>query len=209
MESLMISSCRNLAILLLGPLACAGQEQGTPTFRANITLIEFSLVALDTNGKPVTDLKKDEIRIDESGKYRDVAFFRFARGGATDQIDRLPPGDFSNQSDRVPSVRRNLSAIVFDTINTAPVGGGFGPLQESNYQETTRAQMLHYEYRNACDYECGPMAEIKYAGDSAHGAAACGPRDCDLWDPNCRGEIQSCNGPVGGNYWRPGNSDDG
>src|SRR5580704_16914705 len=96
---------RNLAILVAGAFLCAGQELGTPTFRTGTTLIEFSVVALDVSGNPVTDLKKEDILITELGKRRDVAFFRFEGTGGNGQVQRLLPGEFSNRSERLQSLR--------------------------------------------------------------------------------------------------------
>ncbi len=135
---------RTLAILVVGALSCAAQDPEPTIFRSGATLIEFNVVALDPQGKPVTDLKKEEVLIDEAGKRRDIAFFRFERNSGTEAMERLPAGDFSNRTERLPSLRRNICAIALDTINTAPVSGGFGRLQESNYQQTTRVQLLRY-----------------------------------------------------------------
>jgi VWFA-related protein len=135
---------RVLTIFAAGAILCAGQDAGIPAFRSATTLIEFSVVALNASGKPVTDLKKEDTLISERGKQRDVAYFRFDGARGTDEVQQLPPGDFSNRSDRLPSLRRSLAAIVMDTVNTAPVGGLAGLLQESDYQETTRAQILRY-----------------------------------------------------------------
>jgi VWFA-related protein len=133
-----------LTTFAAGAVLCAGQDAGMPTFRSATTLIEFNVVALDASGRPVTDLKKEDILISERGKPRDVAYFRFDGASGTDEIQPLPAGDFSNRSDRLSSLRRSLAAIVMDTVNTAPVGGLAGSLQESDYQETTRAQILRY-----------------------------------------------------------------
>src|SRR5687767_8295136 len=48
-----------------------------PTFRTGTTLVEFTIVALDGDGNPITDLTKDEVVLTDSGRTRDIAFFRF------------------------------------------------------------------------------------------------------------------------------------
>jgi VWFA-related protein len=98
---------------------CSGQE--TPTFRATTTLIEFTFIALDRKGNPVTDLTKEEISITEKGKAREVVFFRFEGGtGETPRPEGLPPGIFSNRSEVTPGPPRNVTAIVLDALNTPP-----------------------------------------------------------------------------------------
>src|SRR5688500_20188705 len=52
-------------------------SQTTPIFRAGTTLVEFTIVATDQNGQPVTDLTQSEITIVQNGKPQPVAFFRF------------------------------------------------------------------------------------------------------------------------------------
>ena len=53
------------------------QDPPTPTFRAGTTLIEFTLVARDSQGNPIADLTKDDIVVTENGQPREVEFFRF------------------------------------------------------------------------------------------------------------------------------------
>ena len=103
-------------------LLAAGQQ---PTFRAGTTLIEFNLVATDQKGNPVTDLKQDEVEIIERGKPRPVEFFRFdgsAFGAnvAGDVREALAPGLFTNRLEYQSGPRRNVTAIVIDSLNTLP-----------------------------------------------------------------------------------------
>lgn len=121
-----------LAALLTVCLICSG-EQETPTFRAGTTLIEFTFVAVDGEGNPVTDLKKEEISVTESGKNRDVVFFQFI--GSVEESPRkaLPPGTFSNRAEYAPGPPRNITALVLDTLNTEPMD-----------QVYVRAQVLRY-----------------------------------------------------------------
>jgi VWFA-related protein len=124
-------------------LCCSGQVD-KPTFRSATTLVEFPIVALDANGKPVRDLKKDEIELADRGKRREIAYLLFNSAEGAENATPLPPGDFSNRSDHRPSLRRSVAAIVMDIINTAPSGGLGGQMQESNYQDAARLQVLRY-----------------------------------------------------------------
>jgi VWFA-related protein len=95
----------------------------TPTLRVETTLVEFTIVATDGRGQPVTDLKADEISILEDDESRPVAFFRFE--GASDGVapakpDPLPAGIFTNRAEYSPGPPRNLTAVVLDAINTPP-----------------------------------------------------------------------------------------
>ena len=115
------------------PVLVAAQ---TPTFRAGTTLVEFTIVALDGKGNPVTDLTKDELVLTDGGKTRDIAFFRFDGGpaGAVEIVaPALPNGFVSNRPEYLPAPRGNVTAIVMDFLNTAP-----------NDQTTVRSQTLEY-----------------------------------------------------------------
>ena len=111
--------------------------QAQPTFRTGTTLVEFTVVALDGKGNPVTDLTQDELTLTDRGERRDIAFFRFDGGGApSDTAAPLPPlspGFVSNRPEYQPEPQRNVTAIVLDLINTAPPD-----------QNRARAQLLRY-----------------------------------------------------------------
>src|SRR5688500_5848187 len=101
-----------LLIFLVGCLAgWSQQRQETPASRATTTLIEFTIVALDGKGNPVTDLTKQEISITENGRPREVAFVRFDGGGTekTPPSDPLPIGIFTNRPEHTPGPSRNLT----------------------------------------------------------------------------------------------------
>lgn len=100
-------------------------QESTPIFRAGTTLVEFTIVATDQRGQPVTDLEQSEISIVQNGKPQPVAFFRFegsAFGPDAVEPRREPiaPGIFTNRPEYSPGPARNVTAIVVDTLNTLP-----------------------------------------------------------------------------------------
>jgi VWFA-related protein len=98
-------------VVLAAPLSAQ-----QPTFRTGTTLIEFTLVALDSDGKPVTDLTKEDVVLTEGGEPREIAFFRFdgdAPAVSDSPRPALPPGFVTNR--HVPE--RNVTAIVLDMVN--------------------------------------------------------------------------------------------
>ncbi|MEO5739945.1 MAG: VWA domain-containing protein, partial [Vicinamibacterales bacterium] len=100
-------------------------RQTSPIFRAGTTLVEFTIVATDQRGQPVTDLKQDEIAIVQNGKPQPVAFFRFEGSAfapdATEPArEPIAPGIFTNRVEYAPGPARNVTAIVVDTLNTLP-----------------------------------------------------------------------------------------
>jgi VWFA-related protein len=107
------------ALLVCLPIAAAAFQDETPVFRTTTRLVEFSLVALDRNGNPVTDLKREEVEVQEKGKRREIAFFRFD-GAAEPEIRTtpLPAGLYSNRPEYTGGPPRNITAVVIDTLNT-------------------------------------------------------------------------------------------
>ncbi len=101
-----------------------GQEP-TPIFRAGTTLVEFTIVATDQRGQPVTDLTANDVAIVQNGKPQPVAFFRFegaafAPGAVEPKRESIAPGIFTNRVEYAPGPARNVTAIVIDTLNTVP-----------------------------------------------------------------------------------------
>lgn len=101
------------------------QQESAPIFRAGTTLVEFTIVATDGKGQPVTDLKQDEISILQNGKPQPVAFFRFegsafAPGAIEPAHEPIAPGIFTNRTEYFPGPARNVTAIVIDSLNTLP-----------------------------------------------------------------------------------------
>lgn len=108
-----------LSCLLLSVLPASAQGQ-TPVFRTETTLVELTLVALDKDGNPVTDLEKEEIVVKDKGRRRNLALFRYEGGEQPSTAPKLLPGMFTNSPDLTPGPPRNITAIVLDTLNTQP-----------------------------------------------------------------------------------------
>jgi hypothetical protein len=113
------------------------RAQDQPTFRTGTTLVEFTVVALDNKGNPITDLTKEDLALTDRGQPREIAFFRFdAEGAASETAAPLPPlspGFVTNRPEYQPEPQRNVTAIVLDLINTAPPD-----------QNGARTQLLRY-----------------------------------------------------------------
>jgi VWFA-related protein len=127
-KAMNLRSVRSALLALL--IGCAlgvaeGQEPPAPTFRAGTTLVEFTIVATDRDGQPVTDLTQDDITIVQGGKPRQVDFFRFegsafAPGDVPRAREPIAPGLFTNRPEYNPGPARNVTALVIDSLNTLP-----------------------------------------------------------------------------------------
>lgn len=102
-------------------MAPIAQQPTAPTFRTGTTLVEFTIVALDDDGNPVTDLKPEDVVLRERGRPRDIAFFRFdgVPTAAAETPHRPPAGFTTNRPASIVDPRPNVTAIVLDLINTA------------------------------------------------------------------------------------------
>ena len=129
---------KSVAAALVLSAAVVTAQESAQIFRAGTTLVEFTIVAMDEQGRPVTDLKQNEISIIQNGKPQPVAFFRFegaAFGPDATEPKREPiaPGLFTNRPEYFPGPARNVTAIVVDTLNTLPED-----------QVAVKAQVMHY-----------------------------------------------------------------
>ncbi len=84
--------------------------------------MEFTFVAADGKGNPVTDLKKEEILVTEDGSPRELVFFRFEGRDNSVRPQPLPFGEFTNRAENTPEPARNVTAIVLDAINVSENG---------------------------------------------------------------------------------------
>src|ERR671919_2765389 len=130
MKRFAAAACVVSAVAVTFAVAAFAQGSGapgqtTPIFRAGTTLVEFTIVATDSKGQPVADLKQSEISIVQNGKPQPVAFFRFEGSAfgpdaAEPKHEPIAPGIFTNRPEYFPGPARNVTAIVIDSLNTLP-----------------------------------------------------------------------------------------
>ena len=109
------------AVALSVFLVLAAQEQQTPTFRTTTRLVELTVTALDKKGHAVTDLRVEDFAVQENGKPRPIAFFKYDGGPpVSPKALPLPAGVFTNRVELSPGPPRNITALVLDELNTPP-----------------------------------------------------------------------------------------
>lgn len=93
--------------------------QEPPTFRTATKLVEFTVVVLDKQGNPVTDLRREDFSVADNGQERELSFFRYEGGPAARGAAPLPApaGFFTNRG--AAEAPRNVTALVLDTLNTS------------------------------------------------------------------------------------------
>lgn len=103
-----------------------------PTIRITTHLVLVDVVVTDKAGKPVTDLKAQNFKVEENGKPQDIAVFSSPVERTAPGPSSLPPGIYSNRPEyRTPP--QAASVILLDAVNT--------PFKDQAY---ARSQMLKY-----------------------------------------------------------------
>ena len=116
-----------LAIVLSALFSAAGHAQGsttiqqqpTPTFKADVNLVEVHAVVTDERGNFVGDLTKDDFEIYESGKLQKPSVFHLVDSPVATAINA--PADIIEPDVRETSPRfeGRLFVIVLDDLHTA------------------------------------------------------------------------------------------
>jgi Ca-activated chloride channel family protein len=74
-----------LATVAIVTAAVAVSAQQQPTFKAGVDLVNFGVMVVDRQGKPITGLTADDFEIVENGKKQSVTFF------AAGDLEAAPP----------------------------------------------------------------------------------------------------------------------
>jgi VWFA-related protein len=108
------------AASLLRPQAPPSAPAGdVPLIRSTTRLVQINVIALGRDGRPLTDLTKDDFTVTEAGKPQQIAFFTIDRlESRRESADKLPPNIFSNYSGHGSGVPTSVTAILLDGLNT-------------------------------------------------------------------------------------------
>jgi VWFA-related protein len=107
-------------------------HQSPTTLRTNTRLVVVDVVAVDSRGQVISDMKADDLKILEDGKTQKISTFTFHPPGKTDAIASTPLP--ANVVTNAPSFRvSSLNVMLLDTLN-----GDFGE------QAYVKDQLLKY-----------------------------------------------------------------
>ncbi len=111
----------SLLVFTLAGADASGQASAAPAAppatRVTSRIVEVSVVAEDEQGRPVVDLKAEELVLSDGGRpERIVSFSAQPLPSATAKA--LPAGTFSNRLGRQPDGATSVTAILFDGLNT-------------------------------------------------------------------------------------------
>lgn len=116
------------AVLVWLYVACPGPTSATvaaepPTIRITVDLVQIDAVASDAKGKPVTDLRAEDVEVRENGRVRKVTAFSLVRDGRAQQGAAGPesrhpgvplPVDMLGRGLQRSDVKRTIALIVDD-----------------------------------------------------------------------------------------------
>ena len=99
-------------------LVLAPAPQATPSFPTEVEVITVDAVVVDKNDRPVTGLTRDEFRVLEDGKPREiVSFEEYARGETPiEEAEAVPPPVATNA--RGTELRGRAFALLLDDVFT-------------------------------------------------------------------------------------------
>jgi VWFA-related protein len=115
-----------LAFSQSGPPAVPAPAQNPgegPALRFMVRLIQVTVVAEDSDGKPVSDLKKEDFALRDNGQAQKLSFFAQQNTPAS-QLNTVAEGSapasdfFSNHVENSPSGANSVTILLFDALNT-------------------------------------------------------------------------------------------
>jgi VWFA-related protein len=102
--------------LLLSSLPAAAQV----TFKSGVDLVRFDVRVVDATGKPITDLRPEEIVIEEQGKTLPVMFFQRVTEPAESYVDAAMQAVTAQVSSNDAFPRGHLYILIFDQEHITP-----------------------------------------------------------------------------------------
>jgi VWFA-related protein len=158
------------AALLLPPQAQAQPQppQPPPSFKAGVELVRLDVEVTDADGRPVRDLKQNEIEVVESGRQRPIVLFQHIEQPAESYREIASRTIASEVSTNQGSARGHLYVLVFDQQHILP-----GHEQRAR-QAAQRFLQTHIRAgdRAAVYAFPGPGVQTGFSGDGRHLALA-------------------------------------
>jgi VWFA-related protein len=109
-----------LASAVLAAAQIAGQGSEQTTFKSGVELVRFDVRVVDGAGRPVTDLRPDEIAIHENGKTLPVVLFQRVTEPAESYVDAALRAVTAEVSSNEAFPRGHLYILIFDQQHITP-----------------------------------------------------------------------------------------
>ncbi len=108
-------------------------------FRASAQLVQVSVIAQDKDGRPVTNLRRDEFQIFDNDKQQELRLFLLQNPDSTTPSSLPPPGTFTN---RLAERAVAHTVLLFDSLNVGPDNGTFGNTGRARIKALTALQAI-------------------------------------------------------------------
>ncbi|MGV3518613.1 VWA domain-containing protein [Luteitalea sp.] len=105
------------ATVLAGPTFAQAQGEAPPTFRSGVTRVEVSAVVVDADGRPVRDLREDEVQLFDGGRPQDIRTFTPVRLSAASQNHQNASDARAAAETRAASPSSRIVALLIDDLH--------------------------------------------------------------------------------------------
>src|SRR5919201_3690610 len=95
-------------------------QSAQPTFKAGVELVRLDVRVIDEQGRPVRDLKPDEVEIVEGGEARPVVLFQHVEEPAESYADVTSRTVAGETSTNQGAARGHVYVLVFDQQHLSP-----------------------------------------------------------------------------------------
>jgi VWFA-related protein len=98
-----------------------------PVFKVKTRMVVIDVVAQDSKGKPISDLKREDFTVLEDGKAQSLRIFNFQHPEPTPAGQPQQPANPPNVVDNLPHFQSShaLNVILMDSLNTTPMNQAF------------------------------------------------------------------------------------
>src|SRR6516162_6411715 len=94
--------------------------EAPPTFRAGVALVRLDVQVTDRDGRPIGDLRQDEVEVLEEGNPRPIVFFQHVEEPAESYADIARHTIAGEVSTNQGAPRGHLYVIIFDQRHIMP-----------------------------------------------------------------------------------------
>jgi VWFA-related protein len=101
-------------LLVLSIVVLARPAQAQVTFKSGVDLVRFDVRVVDAAGRPITDIRPEEITIEESGKPLPMMLFQRVTEPAESYVDAAMRAVTAQVSSNDAFPRGHLYILIFD-----------------------------------------------------------------------------------------------
>lgn len=106
--------------LVLFATAAAAQDGTQPTFKSGVDLVRLDVRVVDADGRPVTDVRPEEIVIDDAGTGLPVVLFQRVTEPAGSYVEEALRATTAEVSSNTAFPRGHLYILIFDQQHITP-----------------------------------------------------------------------------------------